>query len=69
MNQRIILLAGAAALVAVLAMSTLFSGRGTETPTEAAPSASPIPEGNPPPLTTSPQTPPGRTGPDEAPAR
>ncbi|MFG1244557.1 hypothetical protein [Xanthobacter versatilis] len=53
----------AAAFVLVLALfaANVFSNRGTLEPSETAPESITSPSGNPPPLTVSPDAPPGRT--------
>ena len=56
-----ILLAAAFVLVLALFAANVFSNRGTPEPSETAPENITAPTGNPPPLTTTPDTPPGRT--------
>lgn len=61
MQRNGVLIAAGFALVLALVAANVFSNRGTPEPGAAVPDAVVAPHGNPPPLTTSPETPPGRT--------
>ncbi|MFS8037904.1 hypothetical protein ACI7BZ_13235 [Xanthobacter sp. AM11] len=61
MPRNAVLIAAGLVLVLALFSASLFSNRGGPEPSETAPENITTPSGNPPPLTTSPETPPGRT--------
>lgn len=61
MHRNGMLIAAGFVLVLALFAASTFSNRGTPEPSETAPENITRPSGNPPPLTTSPDTPPGRT--------
>ncbi|MBP2151572.1 hypothetical protein V5F63_16215 [Xanthobacter autotrophicus DSM 597] len=61
MQRQGMLIAAAFVLVLALVAANMFSNRGTPEQSETAPENITVPSGNPPPLTTSPDAPPGRT--------
>lgn len=61
MQRQGMLIAAAFVLVLALVAANMFSNRGTPEPSETAPENITVPSGNPPPLTTAPDAPPGRT--------
>ncbi|MDI4666210.1 hypothetical protein K9U40_18055 [Xanthobacter autotrophicus] len=61
MHRNGVLVAAAIVLVLALFAANMFSNRGTPEPSETAPANIAAPTGNPPPPTTSPEAPPGRT--------
>lgn len=61
MHRKGVLIAAGFVLVLALFAANIFSNRGVPEPSETAPENITAPSGNPPPLTQSPNAPPGRT--------